>query len=77
MFIGNLKETSQYLQDNFPDRYWDCPTGREDLRGIIDVLYAGCFQPEQEDDDSFEVDYIGNISIKDSKEVFANIVDEL
>lgn len=76
VFEGNFDETKKYILNNFDGRSWDCPTGREDLEGIIDVLYAGAYQPDIDEEVIFEVDYSGNIKSRGDTETFASIVEE-
>lgn len=76
VFEGNFEETKQYLMENFDDRQWDCPTGREDLEGIIDVLDAGAHQPGIDAEIIFDVDYSGNIRCNGDIETFANTVED-
>lgn len=76
VFEGDFGETKQYLTENFEDEKWDCATGEEDLAGIIDVLYAGSYQPGIEEKVIFEVDCSGNIRCKGDLEAFASIVEE-
>lgn len=73
VFEGNFGETSIYLRENFKDGTWDCPTGKEDINGIIDVLDSGAHQPGIEEEIIFEVDHYGNIRCKGDMEIFANI----
>ena len=47
MFEGNFEETKKYLVENFKNSRWNCPTGAEDLEGIIGVLYAGTFDGDK------------------------------
>lgn len=76
VFDGNFEETKQYLTENFEDRKWDCPTGEEDLGGIIDVMDSGVHQPGMEGEAIFEVDYAGNIRCKGDIETFASIIED-
>lgn len=77
VFEGNFDETKKYLTENFKDGKWNCPTGKEDLSGIIDVLDSGANRPDHlEEEVIFEVDHSGNIKCKDDLETFANIVEE-
>jgi len=75
VFKGNFEETSNYLRKYFSDSKWECPTGEEDLEGIIDVLYAGCFQPELESEIIIEVDSSGNIRALGDTNIFASIIE--
>lgn len=72
MFEGNFEETKKYFVENFKNSRWNCPTGAEDLEGIIDVLYAGTF----DGDKIIEVDFVGNIKCQGDKDIFANIIQE-
>lgn len=57
-FEGTVDEVVEYLcQGDYDDFFWDCPTGREDLDGLISVLRSGL------DEDVFfvQVDILGNI----------------
>lgn len=74
VFDGNFEETKKYLLENFDGSRWNCPTGEEDIEGIIDVLDSGAHQPGIEEI-VFEVDYSGNIRCKGDMETFASIVE--
>ena len=76
VFEGNFEETKQYLTENFEGCKWNCPTGEEDLEGIIDVLDSGAHQSGIDEEMIFEVDYSGNIRCKGDMETFASIVEE-
>lgn len=76
IFEGNFEETKQYLAENFEDGKWDCPTGEEDLEGIIDVLDSGAHQPGMESEVIFEIDYSGNVRCKGDMETFASIIED-
>lgn len=64
------------MTENFEDGKWDCPTGEEDVEGIIDVLYAGVYQPCMDEELIFEIDHSGNIRCKGDMEAFANIIED-
>lgn len=74
IFEGNFEETKQHLLENFEGSRWNCPTGEEDLEGIIDVLDSGAHQPGMEEEVVFEINSAGDIRCKGELEVFANIV---
>lgn len=69
VYEGTINEVADYIRGNFEDCQWDCPTGIEDVEGIIDVLSA---EPEI----AIEIDYNGNIRCKGDVETFANIVKD-
>lgn len=68
VFNGNFYETRDYLRDNHSNDMWNCPTGKEDVEGIIEVLFSGCENPQNE---CFEIDYFGNIRIPGELQIFA------
>lgn len=74
VFEGDFEHAAKYIEENFSDSKWFCPTGEEDAEGIIDVLYAGCFQPGLDDEIIIEIDNSGNIRAKGDAQVFAKIV---
>lgn len=76
VFEGNFEETKQYLTENFEGGKWDCPTGEENLDGVIDVLYTGAYQPGLDEDVIFEIDRSGNIRCKGDMETFSSIVED-
>lgn len=76
VFEGNFEKAKRYLVENFVDGKWNCPTGEEDLQGIIDVLDSGAHQPGIEEEIIFEVDYTGNIRCKGDLDTFANIIND-
>lgn len=76
VFEGNFEETKKYLAENFKDSKWNCPTGEEDMEGIIDVLDSGAHHPGTDEEIVFEIDYFGNIRCKGDMETFASIVEE-
>lgn len=69
VYEGTINEVADYIRENFEDCQWDCPTGIEDVEGIIDVLSA-------EPGIAIEIDYNGNIRCKGDVETFANIVED-
>lgn len=72
VFDGTIEEVAEYIRKNYDGREWDCPTGREDVEGIISVLSGGLDGWE----DTAEVDGIGNIRLRGDLETFASIVED-
>lgn len=70
VFEGTVEETAEYIKKNYSDCQWDCPTGRECVEGIIDMLSSG------DDDVIIEIDGIGNIRCVGNLENFASIVED-
>lgn len=70
VFEGTVQEAADYIMENYSDREWDCPTGREDADGIIEVMGGA------DADVIIEIDGHGNIRCVGDLETFANIVDE-
>lgn len=69
VFEGTIETVADYIREHFEGCERNCPTGTEDVEGIIDVL---CAEPEV----VIEIDYDGNIRCKGSLETFANIVED-
>lgn len=70
VFEGSIEETADYIRKNYEEREWDCPTGREDVEGIINVLES------TDVDVVIEMDGIGNIRCVGDLETFASIVED-
>ena len=70
VFEGNIKEVEEYISDNYKGCQWDCPTGREDVDGIISVLES------TDVDVAIEIDGCGNIRCVGDLESFASIVED-
>lgn len=67
VFEGTKEEISEYIKENYEGCEWYCPTGLEDVEGIIEVLSV-------EPDVVIEMDNIGNIRCVGDLETFASIV---
>lgn len=70
VFEGTVEEIAGYIRENYIGREWDCPTGREDAEGIINVLKS------TDTDVMIEVDGCGNIRCVGGLETFASIAEE-
>lgn len=70
VFSGNFEEVIDYIKTNYKESHWDCPTGREDLEGMISVFNSGG------DNEELEVDGLGNIKFAGDPEIFAFIEEE-